>query len=387
MNKKWLLISGVTVLSTSLAVVAFASDTMKPNSISSNIGNQAAIVASEISKPVEKKITITPNDLDSTVPPSPVTVDMNTVKQVDIALDTKAVKVTDEKISYPVYVASEEINPVEKVCSAKPVQFKKPSETKNNDNVIIKPPQPIKYDSVIIGTVPDDPKIQAEVKYILNIFAFAENYKSVPKPPVGDWKPGVRRIYLTDEEVKQVPVKGIPYGEAMVKDTQGKYYTEVNNQPPKELIEWSERYNMKIPQWNVPSLKSYENMVLSQQYVNTDWWVELRGEIEINLKAYEKWFFEACVLEPSPEQNVNANGLSEVPEISIKVNTPEKAVDIFKTSYPYAHVTSTKFYDETKEWEVSFTIASQVNRYQTVHGTACINAVTGEIKPAVTTAN
>lgn len=239
MNKKQFIAGGVAaVITTSLAVGVFAADTIKPYNKNYNTINKTAFVA-------------------------PVNQNSGTLSAVyEPTLEQRIY--SNEKIMHT--------EPLQPIISSAPI----------NDNVII-------------GAVPNIPSVQAQVKGILDMFSFAENYSNLPLPPIADWRPKTTRIYLTDEEIRKIPEYGIPYGEAANKDENGRIYAVVQNEPPQELWEWVEKYNMKIPRINVPSLNSYENMMLNLIYLNSKWWLDLKAEIESNLEAYEKWFFNGEV--------------------------------------------------------------------------------------------
>jgi hypothetical protein len=74
---------------------------------------------------------------------------------------------------------------------------------------------------------------------------------------------------------------------------------------------------------------------------------------------------------------------------SAKIITAEKAIELFKAKYPNARITSTSFseFGSRRDWAISFTIPSQINKGMSIYGTACVDAITGEVKPATTTAN
>lgn len=147
--------------------------------------------------------------------------------------------------------------------------------------------------------MPDDPLLRAQMQTLFkeNSFAERENYIHLPKPPIGNYKPGIQRVYLTQQELdKHLPDNGMKYPNAITgisKDKDGHYYIDVLSEPSQELIDWAQMYNKKIPGYQdaLMSLAGYENMVLSQNYVNEKWWKEIRAKIEENLKAYEEWFF------------------------------------------------------------------------------------------------
>lgn len=130
-----------------------------------------------------------------------------------------------------------------------------------------------------------------QAKELLSLYSWAEkeNYEKLPKPPVGNWRLDSKRIYLTDEEVRNIPVKGIPYGEAGYTDDQGRVYTIVGIAPPKEVIDWISKYNAKIPGYNAPGSKVFESPV--EPLPDNDSIKEASQHIYNNIKAYENWIF------------------------------------------------------------------------------------------------
>lgn len=158
---------------------------------------------------------------------------------------------------------------------------------------------PVSKEYELPEAMPDDPLLRTQMQALFkeNSFAERENYVNLPKPPIGNYKPGMQRVYLTQQELdKHLPDNGMKYPNAITgisKDKDGRYYIDVLSEPSQELIDWAQTYNKKIPGYQdaLLSLAGYENMVLNQNYVNAKWWKEIRSRIEENLKAYEEWFF------------------------------------------------------------------------------------------------
>ncbi|MCX7708404.1 MAG: hypothetical protein N2484_00990 [Clostridia bacterium] len=132
---------------------------------------------------------------------------------------------------------------------------------------------------------------EQQVADLLDLYSWAnrENYIHLPKPPVGDWRPGNNKVFLTAKEIEQIPLKGVPYGETTYTDEKGRVFTLVPVEPPKELIEWAGKYNAKIPGWNAPSGKIFDHPVDSIE--KSGFWKEASIKISNNIKEYEKWFY------------------------------------------------------------------------------------------------
>ena len=137
-------------------------------------------------------------------------------------------------------------------------------------------------------------RLQRELKALRDEYSWLETveYTNLPNPPKTDWRSGIKRIYLTDEEIKQIPAKGIPYGEAGFKDQQGRIYTIVSNPPSQVLIEWAEKHNVKIPGYGLTTAESFKGMLENPEYKTEFEEVkQLRQEILENIEIYEAWFF------------------------------------------------------------------------------------------------
>ena len=72
-----------------------------------------------------------------------------------------------------------------------------------------------------------------------------------------------------------------------------------------------------------------------------------------------------------------------------KTISSEKAVELFDAKYEDAQISTITVSENGGEklWVINYNMPSLINKDMPIQGTACVNAVTGVMEPATTTAN
>jgi len=125
-----------------------------------------------------------------------------------------------------------------------------------------------------------DPEMVSKIAQANRINAvYNGTYKMKPKPPVGNWKPELKKFLIgkdpgSDKEqhdlMRDYELKHPNTDAYIIREEDGLYYLVVDILPPKELIDWSNKYNLPIPGKHYLYKVDKENKAFVE---------------------YEKWFF------------------------------------------------------------------------------------------------